>query len=96
MNTAQVVITARDDFDARNGIRNDGQVFLGAINLEGLDIEDLFIASNHPALHRDVRSAANLLVLARELRCKGRIQEASKLEGRVDALYHIMPKSCRW
>lgn len=86
----------RERFDADHEVRIDGQIHRGAINLDGLTEMELAIASEHPALHHDVRLYAQRALAARKQRLAGNIQEALKLEACCEWLYQRMPSALRW
>lgn len=83
-------------FDAVYDVRTDGLVHLGALNLDAMEYDDLAIASEHPALHSDVRTYAALRREAYALRECGDIARAMRLEGKADSLYDLMPTSVQW
>lgn len=94
---AKVKRLERLAFNANHGIGDNGQIYLGAINLEGLCDSELRVAYRHPALHETVRAFAGLTIEARELRKSGEIGAATRLETKADAIYtRQMPKSCKW
>lgn len=77
-------------------IREDGQVHMGAINLEGCTDAELVTITAHPAPHADIKLMAAMLLRARQSRLEGRTDTAMKLEARFERLYATLPKRLKW
>jgi hypothetical protein len=77
-------------------IRNDGQIHMHAINLEGCTDSELQQVQDHPTVHCDVRQMAALYLTARQLRLQGEIAQAMRIEAKTDALYDTLPAALRW
>lgn len=88
--------TTHAAFDALYGIRTDGQIHRGALNLDCMPQADLAIAAEHPALHVDVRDYAIVRYAACTLRLAGDIEKASRLESKLERLYSALPRALRW
>lgn len=86
----------RSEFERYNGIRTDGQVQQGPVNLDGMTTDELAHAQKHPALHSDVRAYARCKRSAMLQRMAGNVADATGLETRCERLYGIIPKSLRW
>lgn len=87
----------REAFDAEYGVRTDGQIHLGPINIDDLSTSELEIVGNHPALHEEVKRYARLILVARDLRLAANINDALRLERRAERIYQQeMPKMLRW
>jgi hypothetical protein len=89
-------MSTRDDFDRAYEVRNDGQIHLGAINLDDMPESDLRIAADHPALHSDVKQYAYGKCSAIAYKLDGEITKAARVEARLESIYYRMPKPCRW
>ncbi len=84
-------------FDAKHGIRTDGQIHLGSLNVHALSDADLVVAMAHPALHHDVRECATLIHLSRVARAAGELTMARRLTLRAGIrVAYDMPTSCRY
>lgn len=77
-------------------IRDDGQIHSTAINIEGCTDAELKEVSAHPAIHRDVRRAAELTMHARALRLEGNISRAMIIEEKVTWVHNLLPRHLRW
>lgn len=77
-------------------LRDNGQIHMSEINLEGLDDSELAQVAEHPAVHLLVRRMAGVLIDARKNRIAGHIQTALGLERKFDYLYEQLPKQLRW
>ncbi len=86
----------RESFDHEHGVRRDGQIHLGPINLDGMTAPDLMVAAEHPALHDDVKAYARVKLDAFGERIAGRTERAMRLEIKAERLYQRMPEGLRW
>lgn len=87
----------RQEFDKLYGVRDDGQIHHGPVNIDGMTIDELEIAAYHPALHHDVRRYAVIMVEAWKLRVSGKVDRACELSDRADRMYKsFIPAACRW
>ncbi len=87
----------RETFDRENGIRTDGQIHLGPVNLDGMSADELVVAFHHPALHAEVRRYAGVMLDAYAATMRGDIHLASALERKADYIHdRLMPAACRW
>lgn len=86
----------RVEFDRDFDVRTDGQMHNLAVPLDAMTMNELAVASLHPALHIDVKVIAATLAGARAMRLDGNIVLAQKLEARADRLYAVLPKRLRW
>lgn len=86
-----------DRFNLENGIISTGQIVQHPINLDCLPTDDVVLASIHPALHDEVKTYAKMLLEARRLRLSGKINEAVRLDHRLNVLYNFhIPSKLLW
>lgn len=89
--------TMRKRFDADFGVRDDGQIHLGPLNVDAMDDSELSVVVEHPALHNTVKAYASCLREARKLRLEGNIAVAFRLERKLETMYdHHIPKRLLW
>lgn len=96
MSNTNEASVAQETFDHDYRIRTDGKIHLSPLNLDAMPDYDLRIASEHPALHADIRRHAASLCETRRLRLAGEVAQAARIERRLDALYMTYPVSVRW
>ena len=89
-------VNERETFDRDHEIRTDGQAHMGAVNIDAMNEDELVIATAHPALHVDVRMYAALALAARSRRLSGLIEQATRIEKRMEVQYKLIPASCKW
>lgn len=89
-------MSQHDYFDECYEVRTDGQIHTEAVNIDDLDICEVKIASQHPALHADVRAYAAIKVEAMGSRSAGYISHALRLEAKLDRLIEVIPEGLRW
>lgn len=83
-------------FNVEYMVPEDGQIHLIPLNLDSMCESDLATAMKHPALHELVRKYAQLKLVAIDCRKDGKVDDALKIERKLDNLYDILPEKTKW
>ncbi len=89
-------MTEREIFDLLYEVQADGQAHKHPIDLDAMDVGDLLIAANHPALHADVKDYAGMRANAMSTRLIGQVHRANRAQKKLPVLKRAIPEGLRW
>lgn len=89
-------MTDRNHFNLHYSICTTGKPHTSVLDLDAMGYADLDTASDHPALHLDVRAYAGMRAEAMSSRGVGQLNRANRIERKLRRMYLAIPERLRW